>query len=205
MSHPDAESPAWVRALRSEGAERDRALARLHQLLLRVARAEAARRRPRLPDGVVAELDDLCLQAASDALMAVTAKLDAYRGEARFTTWACKFVILELSSRLRRRAWRDRLVATDDTVWERLAAAAPSALQRVQQRELLEAVHRTVAHDLTERQRRVFQSVVLDEVPIDVLAERLQSSRGAIYKTLHDARRRLRESLALGGHLGNGR
>lgn len=196
----DADSRAWLQDLRAEGAGRDRAATRLHELLLRVARAEAVRRRSRLPDEVLDELDDLGVQAASDAVVAVLRKLDEFRGTARFTTWACKFVILEFSTRLRRRVWRGRPVETDETIWERLADTAPSALKAVEQRELLDALGRAVERDLTERQRLVFRAAVLDEVPIDVLAERLDSSRGAIYKVLHDARARLRESLAREGY-----
>jgi len=97
-SDPDLATD-WVRALRGEGAVRDDAIARLHALLVRVARGEAVRRRASLPVRATEEVDDLCVQAASDALMAILSKLDTYRGTARFTTWACKFVILEASAR----------------------------------------------------------------------------------------------------------
>ena len=132
--------------------------------------------------------------------MAVLAKLPSYRGAARFTTWACKFAILETSSRLRRHAWRQRNVKLDDTIWDRLPDAAPPVLQRLENDQLIVALHRAVNDHLTERQRLVFQSVTLDGVPIDVLAERLETSRGAIYKTLHDARQKLRRALIEAGH-----
>ncbi len=196
----DQESREWLRDLRADGAPRHRAVGRLHELLLKVARSEAARRRPNLPDAVVSELDDLCVQAASDAVMAVTRKLDTFRGASRFTTWACKFAILELSTRVRRRAWRGRAVEADESVWQRLADASPSALQGIEHRELLDALQRAVREDLSARQRLVFQAAVLDDVPIDVLAERLDSSRGAIYKILHDARRKLRQALIHAGY-----
>lgn len=99
----DPESRQWVHDLRSEGQAHDRAVARLHELLLRVARSEAGRRRERVPEAIREELDDLCTHAASDAAMAVIRKLDSFEGRARFTTWACKFVILEFSTSLRRR------------------------------------------------------------------------------------------------------
>lgn len=197
----DAESAIWVQDLTPDGPVREQAVSRLHRLLLRVARAESARRRDRLPDRVQDELDDLTAQAASDAVMAISRKLDSFRGASRFTTWASKFVMLEFSSAVRRSTWRDRAVETDDAIWERLAARGPTALQRVEQGELVAALRRAVRNQLTERQRMIFQAVALDEVPIDVLAERLASSRGAIYKTLHDARRKLRTALAAEGHL----
>lgn len=196
----DEESRAWVRDLGSTGSAREEAVGRLHALLLRVARAEAARRRPLLPETIVSELDDICVQAASDALVAILRKLDEFEGAARFTTWACKFVILELSSRLRRRAWRGREIASDPTTWERLTDAAPSAQQSLEYRQVLDVLDRAVEEDLSERQRLVFSAAVLEEVPIDVVAERLGSTRGAVYKVVHDARSKLRGALVRAGH-----
>jgi RNA polymerase sigma-70 factor (ECF subfamily) len=196
----DPDSAEWLRDLRCQGASRDHATARLHALLLRVARGVAERRRLTLPGRGAEEIDDLCVQATNDALMAVLAKLDTYRGTARFTTWACKFAIFEASSRLRRHAWRQRKIDIDDTVWDRLADKAPPALQQLENDQAIVALHRAVDEHLTERQRLIFQSVTLDETPIDVLAERLGTSRGAIYKTLHDARAKLRRALMESGH-----
>ena len=196
----DRESADWVRNLTAGGDDHRSAVTRLHELLLRVARGEAARRRATLPSRGIEEVDELCVQAANDALVAVLAKLDAFRGTARFTTWACKFVILEVSAALRRHAWRQRKVELDDTVWDRLPDTAPPALQRIQNAELLAILRRAVHEQLTERQRLVFQSVTLEGVPTDVLAERLGSTRGAIYKMLHDARGTLRRALADAGY-----
>ena len=196
----DRESADWVRSLKAGGDDHRAAVARLHALLLGVARGEAARRRATLPSRGIEEVDDLCVQAANDALTAVLAKLDGFRGTARFTTWASKFVILEVSSALRRHAWRHRKVELDDSVWDRLPDTAPPALQRLQNAELLAILRRAVHEQLTERQRLVFQSVTMEDVPIDVLAERLGSTRGAIYKMLHDARGKLRRALADAGY-----
>lgn len=196
----DEDSAKWLRDLNEAGGTREQAIARLHALLLRVARGEASRRRAMLPGRAMEDVDDLCVQAASDAVMAVLAKLDSYRGAARFTTWACKFAIVETSSRLRRHAWRQRKVELDDTIWDRLADASPLVLQRLENEQLIAALHRAVADQLTERQRLIFQSAAIDDVPIDVLAERLGATRGAIYKTLHDARRKLRHALIEAGH-----
>ena len=201
----DDESAEWIRALQPQAAGRDDAVARLHALLLRATRSEASRRRPTLPPRVLDEIDHLCVEAASDAVLAILAKLESYRGAARFTTWACKFAILETSSRLRRAAWRNRRVEIDDSIWDRLPDSAPPALQRIEQRQLLAALRRAIEEQLTERQRFIFQSVTMDEVPTDVLAERLGTTRGAIYKTLHDARAKLRRALEESGHQDRGR
>jgi RNA polymerase sigma-70 factor (ECF subfamily) len=196
----DQESAAWVGDLAAAGPTREAAGARLHALLLRVARAESARRRASLPDRTREEVDDLCVQAANDALMAILRKLGEFRGAARFTTWACKFVIFEISTRLRRHAWRARRIESDDAVWETLPDGAAPPLAALQDAEVMAALRHAVRNELTERQRQVFQAVALEEVPIDVLAERLGSSRGAVYKVLHDARAKLRQVLVAAGH-----
>lgn len=196
----DRESAEWLRDLRSNAESREHAVTRLHALLLRVTRGEAARRRDTLPTRGMDDVDDLCVQSASDALMAILSKLDTFRGTARFTTWACKFAILDVSTRLRRHAWRQRKVELDDTIWDRLPDTAPPVLQRLQDDQLIAALHRAVDEHLTEKQRLIFQSVTFDDVPIDVLAERLGTSRGAIYKMLHDARAKLRRALTEAGH-----
>ena len=196
----DQESAAWLRALHASDEVREPAIERLHALLLAVARREAVRRRASLPGRGVEDVDDLCVQAASDAMMAILAKLETFRGDARFTTWACKFAIFETSTRLRRHAWRQRNVETDETIWDRLPDTALPVLQRLEHDQLMSALHRAVDEHLTERQRLIFQSVTLEDVPVDVLAERLGTSRGAIYKTLHDARGKLRRVLIEAGH-----
>jgi RNA polymerase sigma-70 factor, ECF subfamily len=169
--------------------------------LLGVARAEAFRRRGSLPGDIAADLDDLCMQAANDAMAAILRKLDEFRGASRFTTWAYKFAVLEVSVRLRRRAWSTRRVAFDELAWDRLADSGAGVEQGHDQRELLAAVRHLVETALTDRQRSVFLAAVAEDIPIDVIAERTGSSRGAVYKTLHDARRKLRDSLIAAGHM----
>ncbi len=196
----DPESAAWLDELRAGGAVREHALARLHDLLLGVARAEAFRRRSSLPDAVLGDLDSLCMQAANDALRAITEKLDAFRGDSRFTTWAYKFAILEISMRLRRSAWHERRIVLDDAAWERLSDPTANVQQQIEQQELAAALRTAVATALTSRQRDVFLAVTLADVPIDVVAQRTGTSRGAVYKILHDARQKLRRVLAAAGH-----
>ena len=168
-------------------------------MLLGIARAEANRRRPSLRSDVAADLDDLCAQAANDALAAITRKLADFRGASRFTTWAYKFAMLEVSVRLRRRAWSTRRVALDESSWGNLADPAQDVQGSLEQRELLAAVRTAVEETLTEHQRRVFLAAVAEEIPIDVIAERIGATRGAIYKVVHDARRKLRAALETAG------
>jgi RNA polymerase sigma-70 factor, ECF subfamily len=195
----DAESREWLRCLRASGDERTEGVERLHDLLLRAARFEVNRRAARLPRGDRGELDDLAHHSAADALVAVLAKLDDFRGESRFTTWAYKFALLEAGVKMRRRAWQDREVALEPERWQLLAARGPAPAEEAEQAELLEALSAAIATELTPHQRSVLVAVTLDGVPIDVLAERLSTTRGALYKTVHDARRRLRAALATKG------
>jgi len=195
--HDDAlaDSSAWISALRHP-AERDRAIARLHELLLRAARLEVSRRRAALSHVRGEELDDLALQAADDALVAVLGKLDEYRVASRFTTWAYKFALLEAGLRLRRRAWQEREVVLEPEAWPLLADAGQSPLGQAEANELMLAITDSIDRCLTEHQREVLVALALNGVPLDVLAERLNTTRGALYKTLHDARRKLRADLA---------
>ena len=182
----------WITDLRAPA--RQDALAELHALLLRAARFELRRR------GVTAaELDDLAVQAAGDALMAILGKLDSFRGASRFTTWAYKFALLEAGVKARRRAWQEREISIDEGRWPDLAATARTAQERVEDRELIDVLRDAVRTSLTPHQREVFCALALNGVPIDVLAERLGTTRGALYKTLHDARRKLRAAAEAAG------
>ena len=186
------DSPAWLSVLRGTGAERDWAVVRLHELLLRAARFEVSRRRAALSYVRGEELDDLATQAADDALVAVLAKLNDFRGASRFTTWAYKFALLEAGVRLRRRAWQQREVVLEPEAWPMVADSGASPQRQAETSELMQALQQGVDGCLTEHQREVLVALVLNGVPIDVLAERLNTTRGALYKTLHDARRKLR-------------
>jgi RNA polymerase sigma-70 factor, ECF subfamily len=190
----DPDSRAWVRGLSRPGGERDVDVARLHALLLRAARFELARRRAALGDVPAAELDDLAVQAADDALVALMRKLPTFRGESRFTTWAAKFAVLEASVKARRRAWQHREVTLEPEAWTRLAPAVAAA--DPEEAERLRSIAAAIRESLSPHQREILVAIVLNDVPIDVLADRLQTTRGAIYKTLHDARRNLRADLA---------
>ena len=191
----DGASRQWLARLRSEGADRDEAVARLHALLLRAARFEVARRRPTLPHLRGNDLDDIAMQAADDALMSVLARLDDFRGLSRFTTWAYKFALLEAAVKLRKRAWQGRELPVEPETWSLFSSAGVEPDIEVEQGELLATLQTAIKDVLTPHQRRVLVALALNGVPIDVLADRLNTTRGALYKTLHDARRKLRAHL----------
>jgi RNA polymerase sigma-70 factor, ECF subfamily len=187
---PGLTDAEWIDALR---ANSDPAVEALHELLLRAARFEVERRGGRLRREA---LDDLAMQSADDALVAVLAKLDDFRGDSRFTTWAYKFALLEAAVRLRRLEWQNREVPLEAEAWDRLASAGASPQADAELHELMAGVRAAIEERLTPHQRHVLVSATIAEVPIDVLAERLDTTRGALYKTLHDARQKLRRCLA---------
>lgn len=135
-------------------------------------------------------------------MLAITRKLDRFRGDSRFTTWAYKFVILEVSAKLGRHYWRNPPAPVGDDAWERIPdrlGADPAELAEA--RELLGALRQAVSEVLSERQRRVFVAIVVDAVPLDALASELGSTRNALYKTIFDARRKIRAHLVANGYL----
>src|SRR5207302_11241863 len=189
----------WHPSGQAQGARRDEAVARLHGLRLRAARFEVFRRAGSLPQLSAVDLDELAQDAADDAAVSVLRRLGDFRGESSFRTWAYKFALLEASVKVRRRVWRDREVTLEPEYWESLAHAGPGPDDDAESDALLEAVREGIRTALTPRQRQVLVASVLEGVPIDVLAERLGSNRNALYKVLHDARRRLREHVAAAG------
>ena len=197
----DADSARWIRALRATGSGREAALGDLHERLLRIARSELHRRA--ISSRIAGpELDDLAHQAASDALLAIDAKLGTFRGESRFTTWAYKFVVFEVSHKAGRHFWRHPTVAMDSEDWERLPdrfGLDPSG--KAEWGEMLSTLRRAVDEELTAHQRWVFVALALNGVPLDALVVKLDTNRNAIYKTMFDARRKLRAALVAHGHL----
>jgi RNA polymerase sigma-70 factor, ECF subfamily len=196
--HLDEESRIWLADLRSSGTVQDAAVERLHALLLRAARFEVARRRPMLPNLRGNELEDIALEAADDALMSVLSRLDDFRGESRFTTWVYKFGLYEAASKLRRRSWQGREVPLEPETWGMFESKSGGPEDQVARSELLTSLKEGIEIVLTPHQRDVLVALALNGVPIDVLAERMETTRGALYKTLHDARRKLRDYLGDG-------
>src|SRR4051794_38680223 len=188
----DAASRTWLERLGPGSPEREAAIAELHALLLRATRFEVGRRGAR-------DAEDLARQSADDALMAILRKIGDFRGDSRFTTWAYKFALYEAAVAVRRRAWQGREVVLEPESWDLFRDGGPGPDVDAERRELLAALRDAIRQDLTPHQRAVLVAVALDGVPIDVLAERLATTRGALYKPTHDARRKLRAALAARG------
>ena len=197
---PDPESKQWVEQLRDGHPRRDPTVATLHEVLLRVAFHELSRRRAQLRVIRGPEFEDLAQQAANDALMSILARLEDFKGLSRFTTWAYKFVMLEVSSKVARHAWRRQPPSRQEAEFDQVPdSLAPRPSDRLERREQLKALSEAIG-ELTERQRKVFVAIALNDVPIDALAIQLDSNRNAIYKNLFDARRNLRARMAAAGH-----
>lgn len=192
----------WVADLTTDGPAGEAALRRLHEILLRASRHQVWRLRGLLPHAGPQDLSDLAVQIADEATVSVLRRIDSFQGRSRFTTWAYKFAVYQAGVEVRKQAWRRREVALSDHVdLLGLVDRGCSASDLLEATELARAVERAIATELTPHQRRVALALVVDEVPIDVLAERLGTSRNALYKTLHDARRRLRAVLVEGGQI----
>jgi RNA polymerase sigma-70 factor (ECF subfamily) len=196
----DRENDLWLKRLRAQGPDRDEAMTELHALLLRAARFEVGRRHAGSTHLRGGDEDDLAQQSADDALVAILGKLDSFRGDSRFTTWAYKFALYEAAANVRRQAWQGREIALGEGSWalivddRRLTPA-----QGAESAELFAVLRAAIENELTPHQRQVLTAIALNDVPIDVLADRLNTTRGALYKTVHDSRQKLRAVLVASG------
>jgi RNA polymerase sigma-70 factor, ECF subfamily len=191
----DSESRRWLERLRADGRDRDAALVELRELLLRAARFEVRRRCATMSQIRGGDQEDLAEQSAGDAMVAILSKLEDFRGQSQFTTWAYKFALYEAAARVRKLAWQGRELPLQPGDWPQVPDPGPAPHREVETNELLAAIRQEIESSLTPLQRKVLVALALNEVPIDVLAERLSTTRGALYKVLHDARKRLRAAL----------
>jgi len=192
----------WVAALSIPGPGQDQAMVQLHQLMLRASRHQVARMRSTLAGVGNDRVEEIANQAADEAMMSVLTKLHTFEGRSRFTTWAYKFAILQSATEVRRFAWLNREVELNDgTPTSQMTERGPSPASHAEAADLASAVTLAIDVVLTPHQRRVTIALLIDDVPIDVLADRLGTNRNALYKTVHDARTRLRAHLIASGHL----
>jgi RNA polymerase sigma-70 factor (ECF subfamily) len=189
----------WLDSLR--GAKSEEAIGQLHGLLLRVARSEIRRRNT---GGQITgpEVDDLAHQAAADAALLITNRVNEFRGESRFTTWAYKFVVFEVSSKLGRHFWKRRRAPSGEVDWDRLPERLGTGpAEAAELGDLVAAVRAAAETCLTPRQRQVFIAIVVEGIPLDALVTRMGTTRTAIYKVMFDARQRLRKELVSLGYI----
>jgi RNA polymerase sigma-70 factor (ECF subfamily) len=190
----------WIEGLSGSGASHERTCHELHELLFRAARCEARQRGPHLrvtgPD-----LDDLACQAASDALLLIIRKARHFRGESRFTTWATRFVVFEVTAKLRQHVRGHRSsTSIPPELWEELPAAHPTPDIEAEATDLARIVLHAVNSHLTAGQRTVLLGLVRGDTPA-VLAGELDLNPNAVHQTIFRARRRLRRHLVAHGYL----
>jgi RNA polymerase sigma-70 factor (ECF subfamily) len=182
----------WLADLR--GPRREEALADLRHILLKgLGFAMASYDNVRDDD-----LEDF-VQAA---LLRILDKLDTFRGESRFTTWAQKIAVRVALSELRRKRWQD--VSLDELtvgamgteiVPRFMADPAAGPEKQAMQTALLEQLERVIAEELSDKQRRALVAVYFHGMPLEETARQMGTNRNALYKLLHDARERLKERL----------
>jgi len=192
----------WLSALKATGAEQAAALEDLRVFVLRAALFALRRSRGNLGLMSPAEINQLAEDCAQESLLAIMQSLDGFRGESRFTTWVYSFAVNTSLVAARRERWKrvplDRLIEEThpgaSAGWRAPALADPD--RQTLQAETLAVIREVIDRDLSVRQRQALKAVVLEGVPLDELARHWGSNRNAIYKLLHDARRKLKACLA---------
>jgi RNA polymerase sigma-70 factor (ECF subfamily) len=183
----------WIEALREPVSED--ALADLRDILLRGLRAALSSR-------IRSNLDAIIEDFVQEALIKIMESLETFRGESRFTTWAQKIAIHVAFTELRRRRWKD--ISLQDIIetseGEEFTPAIltdpdASPEKEATQSAILEIVEELIENDLTERQRTAILAIMHGGMPMDEVAQRLGTNRNALYKLVHDARKRLQQSL----------
>lgn len=202
-AEPSAARPTscdWLVCLRSPGVRRDKAVRHVHDLTRRAARQQLIRMPHVWEELGAVRAEEIIEAAADEATMAVLHNLDDFEGRSRFSTWVYKFGVWHAASEARRALWRDRALVLDDD--DALVDGHPLTPESsMEALDLSGAVAVAIRTALTPHQRRVVLALLVDGIPIDVLAERLGTSRNALYKALHDARVRLRGELVRRGYL----
>ena len=183
----------WIEALREPVS--GEALEDLRRILLRGLRASLSNR-------VNTDLEALTEDFAQDALLKVLKSLESFRGESRFTTWAQKIAIHVAFTELRRRRWKDislqDIVETpegDEFTPAILTDPEASPEREAAQSDMLELVQELIETELTDRQRTALLAIIQGGMPLETVAEKLGTNRNALYKLIHDARKRMQKQL----------
>ena len=197
----------WLQDLSSDGPVQDAAIVDLRELLLRAALYFFSRN---LGDFEGIGRDEILQRAedcAQDALIAVINHLQDFRGDSKFTTWAYKFAINMALMAARHERWKgvslDELASSDESsFFEKMMQDISGVVtpeQSALQFEAQRIIQGVIERDLTDKQRRVLTLMVLNDVPLDEVVRHLGTNRNAVYKLLHDARRKLKNGLEASG------
>lgn len=194
----------WRQVLESTGDAQNAAIEELRDYLFRASLYTFQRNKGDLANYSQEQIHQLAEDCAQNALIAVMEHLTEFRGESKFTTWVYKFAINISLTMARRERWKG--VSLDDLVDEELefrwlgGKVQDTNLENIAvKREISNLIADSIRNDLTAKQRTVFKLIVFDEVPMDVVVERLNTNRNAVYKLLHDARQKLKLKLEAHG------
>jgi len=200
----DRSNEAWLTELRAEGQVQATALQDLRQRLKRSILYYLSQDRSDLRDLSTTELDRMADDLAQDATLRVMDNLQTFRGESRFTTWANRIAVRLAISDLRRARYKD--FSLDDLTSDgdffastEKTGGAPNPERAVERGDVLERINKALEDALTERQYKAIAAIALQGVPIDVVAEQMDTNRNALYKLLHDARKKLKAHLEAQG------
>lgn len=200
----DRTNAQWLDDLSGPPAVRDSALQDLRERLQRGIYYYLSRERSDLAQMPAQELTQMAEDLAQDATLRVLENLDSFRGDSRFTTWATKIAVRVAISDLRRARYRDfsldNITADGDllpvTAVSATSAAPPGPEHAAERADVMLKIGAALRAALTERQYQALEAVALRGVPLEVVAEQMGTNRNALYKLLHDARRKLRGYLA---------
>jgi len=182
----------WLNDLR--GPDQDQAIEDLGKVLKRGLIYSLS---SRIKTDLEAQVDDF----VQDAILRILDKLDTFRGESRFTTWAQKVAIRVAFTELRRQRWKDisleDLMPEDSGDFTPLVLADPGSNPEklATQTIMTEMIETMLKEDLTERQRTAMMAIMKGGMPLEEVARRMDTNRNALYKLLHDARKQMRQGL----------
>jgi RNA polymerase sigma-70 factor (ECF subfamily) len=177
------------------------ALADLREYLLRVVFLYLDRHHEDVTQLDRRELAQLAEDFAQEALLQILAKLDTFRGESKFTTWAYRFVVNVAASELRLRQWRTLSMETQ--VDERATPLLEFLSEQettdpettVARNQIVTLIQQIIDQELTDRQRYALVSIDLRGVPMAEVARQLDTTPNNVYKLVHDARQKLKKGL----------
>jgi len=203
----DRTNAQWLADLVADVDVRGMAIEDLRERLQRGIFFYLSRERSDLADLAMEEVQQMAQDFAQDAVLRVLDNLQSFRGDSQFTTWAMKVGVRIAITELRRSHYRDYSLDTLTADGELAAPVSPAMNSSVPDRpeaateksDVLEKVDAAFNNDLTDRQRQALQLLMLDGLPLDEVAQRLDTNRNALYKLVHDARRKLRTSLEAQG------
>jgi RNA polymerase sigma-70 factor, ECF subfamily len=194
----------WLRALRGDGIEREDALKDLRERLLRGMRAYLAENSGYTATFGSEEARQIAEDCAQESLLTIQKKKESFRGESQFTTWAMTVAIRILLGELRRRRWQQTSrqysrVGYDVPNWPIEVLQSRDPEMAIQQAELWTILRRIIEKELTSKQRFVLVASAFQDMPLDLVADHLKTSRDNVYKILHDARKKLKRCLTKRG------